>query len=264
MDVRKEAIAQALREVLRPKGAVLRAEGRMRSLEGLPDERGVWFGEAPETVEIDELGVRFRVDVLGGQKTGHFFDQAENRRTAGALCRDRTVLDAYCNTGGFALQALRHGAKSALGIDASADTLARAVENAALNGFGERFSAECSEAYAALDRLLSQGRRFGAVLLDPPAFAKSRKAAAPALVGYRDLNTLGLRLVEDDGFLVTSSCSYHIEEERFVEAVREAAARANRRLRLVRRGEQAADHPVSPDVPESRYLKHFVFHVLSR
>jgi 23S rRNA (cytosine1962-C5)-methyltransferase len=173
------------------------------------------------------------------------------------------VLDVFCNTGGFALQALRHGARSAMAIDSSADTLARAQANAALNGLEGSFVAECSGANEALERLVAQGRRFGAVMLDPPAFAKTRKTAARARVGYRDLNALGLSLVEDGGFLVTSSCSYHIEEERFLETIRQAADHAGRRLRTVRRGEQAADHPVSPAVPESRYLKHFVFHVLT-
>jgi 23S rRNA (cytosine1962-C5)-methyltransferase len=261
IETRKEALRAALNEVLAPRGAVLRAEGRMRELEGLGDDRGLWFGDVPETVDIDELGVKYRVTPLGSQKTGHFYDQAENRRFAGSLCKGRTLLDVYSNTGGFALHALVQGAKSATCVDLSAENIERAQLNAQLNGV--KLEGLVAEGKATLEQMVAAGKRFGAVSLDPPAFAKTRKVAAKALVGYRDINALGLALVDEGGFLFTSSCSFHVQEERFVEAIHEAAQRAGRRIRMVRRGEQAPDHPVATAIPESRYLKSLVFHVLT-
>jgi 23S rRNA (cytosine1962-C5)-methyltransferase len=261
IETRKDALKQALIDVFAPSGAVLRGDARMRDLEGLADERGVWFGDVADRIEIDEHGVKFVVDPLGSQKTGHFYDQAENRRFAAGLSRGRTVLDVYCNTGGFALHALVAGAKSAVAVDIDEANTARAAQNAALNGVGDKLEAVTAEGRTTLEQLVGAGKRYGVVMLDPPAFAKSRKVASKALAGYRDVNALGLALVAEGGFLVTSSCSYHVEEDRFVEAVVQGAQRVGRKLVVVRRGEQAPDHPVVPGVPESRYLKHYVFHV---
>lgn len=262
MDVRKDAIREAIEGVLAPRGVALRAEGKMRALEGLEDTRGVWWGEVPEKLTIEELdGLKFVVDPLGSQKTGHFYDQAENRRFAARVCRDRTVLDLFANAGGFGLYAAAAGARRVTCVDASEENCARALENARLNGVGDRLEAGVGEAKHLLERLVADGKRYGVVMVDPPAFAKTRKTAGQALKGYRDVNALAATLVEPDGFLVTSSCSYHVEEERFFEAIAEGAAKAGRRLRLVRRGEQAPDHPVLPEVPETRYLKHAVYQV---
>lgn len=262
METRKEALKQAIVEIFEPRAAVLRADARMRDLEGLTDDRGPWFGDVPDDVEIEEHGVRFRVQPLGAQKTGHFFDQAENRRFAGSLCRGRTVLDVYANTGGFGLHALVAGAKSAVCVDSDAGNADRARANAELNGVAGQLDFRVSEGKGTLEHLVTEGARFGAVVIDPPAFAKSRKVAARALAGYRDVNALAITLVEHGGFLFTSSCSYHVQEDRFVEAIQAAAQRAGRRIRMVRRGEQAPDHPVSPAIPETRYLKSLAFHVL--
>lgn len=260
-EARKDVIAQALQEVFEPRGAVLRSEGRARQLEGLEDERAAWFGDPPEHVDIDEYGVRFRVSLLGGQKTGHFFDQADNRRFAGGLCRGRTVLDVYANGAGWALHALRSGAASAVAVDKSAECAERMRVNAELNGVADRLEVVEAEGRQVLQQLLGRSARFGAVVLDPPAFAKTRKAAGSALRGYREINALGLSLVEPGGFLFTSSCSFHVQEDRFLDEIAQAARLAGRRLRLVRRGDQAADHPVALAVPETRYLKSFAFQV---
>lgn len=260
-EVRKPVIQQALQEVFEPRGAVLRSEGRARQLEGLDEERTAWFGDPPEHVDIDEYGVRFRVALLGGQKTGHFFDQADNRRFAGSLCRGRTVLDVYANGAGWALHALHQGATSATAVDKSADCAERMRVNAELNGVANRLEIVEAEGKLTLQHLLSQSAQFGAVVLDPPAFAKSRKTAGSALRGYREINALGLSLVEPGGFLFTSSCSYHVQEDRFLDEIAQAAKMAGRRLRLVRRGDQAADHPVALAIPETRYLKSFSFQV---
>lgn len=258
---RKEAIAAALKEVTGARAAVLRSEGRNRQLEGLEDERGVLWGDPPQTLVIDEWGVRFQVPVLGGQKTGHFFDQADNRNFAGPLCRGRTVLDVYANGGGWALHALAHGATHAIAVDKSAECAQRICDNAELNGFEDRMESVQAEGKKFLEHQVIRSQQYGVVVLDPPAFAKTKKAAGSALRGYRDINALGLQLVEEGGFFFTSSCSFHVHEERFVETIREAAAMVGRRLRMIRRGQQSADHPVVPGIPESRYLKSFAFAV---
>lgn len=261
MEVRKPQLAEAIQQVLAPRAAVLRNDAKVRELEGLTTGREPWFGDVPGEVAFDELGVRFALDVLGGQKTGHFFDQADNKHAAAPLCRDRTVLDVYANTGGWALHALAAGARSAVVIDSDADNCARAVANGARNGFDGRLEAIAAEAKKTLQQLVAEGRRFGAVVIDPPAFAKQRKAAGAALKGYREINALASMLVEEGGFLFSSSCSWHVEEDRFLEAVVGGAHDAGKRLLLVRRGEQAADHPVLPAAPETRYLKSFTFRV---
>ena len=262
MDKRTEILKEALRSVLNPVGAVFRNESKVRELEGLTCGQSEWFGEIPDTVEIDEYGVSYKIPLLGGQKTGHFFDQAINRKVAGEWCRDRTVLDVYANTGGWALQALKNGAKHATIIDKSAATAELSVDNVERNGFGERCDVVCAEATRTLEMLVAEGSRYGAVVLDPPAFAKNRKSASAALKGYTRINAMGMTLVEPGGFLFTSSCSYHVQEDRFLDAISSAAKLADRRLRLVRRGEQAPDHPMLPAVPESRYLKSLAFQVL--
>jgi 23S rRNA (cytosine1962-C5)-methyltransferase len=261
MELRKDLLEAALREVVAPAGAVLRSEGPARRLEGLEDERRAWFGEVPDETEIEESGVRFGVGLLEGQKTGHFHDQAPNRAALAPLCRGADVLDVYANSGGFGLHALVAGAASCLFVDRSAQCAEAIRANAARNGVAERARALVADGKDTLQQLVRDGRRFGVVMLDPPAFAKTRKAAGAALKGYLDVNALGMRLVEPGGLLATSSCSWHVEEERFLEVVVEAAARAGRRLALVRRGEQGPDHVIRPEIPETRYLKHLVFRV---
>jgi 23S rRNA (cytosine1962-C5)-methyltransferase len=259
MERRKELLADALRQVLPLRGAVLRSEGPARALEGLEEERALWFGEVPDQVDIDEYGVTFRVSLMVGQKTGHFFDQALNRQAAAAWCGGRTVLDVFANSGGWALAALKAGASSAVCVDRSALCGDIIRTNAALNGVEDRLEVVVGDAKPTLDRLRASGRRFGAVVLDPPAFAKSRKVVGAALRGYRELNAQGAALVEPGGLLFTSSCSWHVHEDRFLESAHAGIRDAGRRARLVRRGEQAPDHMVLPEVPETRYLKSLSF-----
>lgn len=254
---RKEQIREALAE--HGSAAVLRNEGRFRALEGLPEERADWWGDIPEYVDIDELGVRFRVGLHAGQKTGHFFDQAVNRHHAGRLCEGLDVLDVYANTGGWALQALVNGARSAVMIDKREDNCEAALVNAELNGV--ELEAYADEGKKTLQVMRDEGRRFGAVVLDPPAFAKTRKAANSALRGYEEINGIGLDLVRPGGLFFTSSCSFHVHEDRFVDAVHKAARKKRRTLTVIRRGEQAPDHPVIIGIPETRYLKSWAFRV---
>lgn len=257
METRKGLLAEALSAVLQPKGALLRSEGPARAHEGLSEERGPWFGSPPDEVDIDEYGVAFRVPLSSGQKTGHFFDQAENRRAAAPWCRGRRVLDVFSNSGGWALSALKAGAEHAICVDRSQVCEQSILANASLNGCRDRIEVITAEAAPTLAKMRADGLRFGAVVLDPPAYAKSRKVVGAALRGYRELNAQGAALVAPGGLLFTSSCSWHVEEERFLHEVLEGVRSVGRRARLLRRGEQGPDHPVLPELPESRYLKSF-------
>jgi 23S rRNA (cytosine1962-C5)-methyltransferase len=262
LEQRLDVLRTAIEEVLAPAGAVFRNDNRVRELEGLEQGRSVWFGDVPEHVDIDEYGVTFRVPLLGGQKTGHFFDQAFNRLAAGRLAADRTVLDVYANTGGFGLQCLAHGAREVLFVEKSEPTAEACGLNAEINDVADRATVVATEATKFLEHLVAQGERFDLVCIDPPAFAKSKKTAGAALRGYARVNALAMTLVRPGGFLITSSCSHHVHEDRFLEALTKASTMAERPIRLVRRGEQAPDHPVLPAVPETRYLKHVVAQVL--
>ena len=262
MDKLKHHIETALKEVLNPIGAVFRNDSPMRALEGLEQEKGIWFGDVPDTVDIEEFGVKFKVHLLGGQKTGHFFDQADNRHFAGKLCDGAEMLDVYSNSGGWGLHALHHGAKRVIFVDKQEACCEQIEANVELNGFTERSVILCDEGKKTLEALLTQGMRFDAVNLDPPAFAKQRRAATSALKGYQEINRLGLLLVKPGGYFFSSSCSYHVHEDRFLEAIQKAAAEAGRSLRMIRRGEQSADHPTRPEVPETRYLKSYAFQVM--
>ncbi len=179
MEVRKPQLAEALQQVLAPRSVVLRNEAKVRELEGLEPGRELWFGELPGEVAFEEHGVRFALDVMDGQKTGHFFDQADNKRAAAPLCTGRTVLDVYANTGGWALHALAAGARSAVVIDSDAANVRRAVENAARNGHAGKLEGIAAEAKRTLQQLVAEGRRFGAVVVDPPddPVAQSRREA---------------------------------------------------------------------------------------
>ena len=260
-EARRELIRKALEDVFGPVGAVLRSEGRARQLEGLEEERDVWFGDVPSVVEIEEYGVTFRVDLLTGQKTGHFYDQAVNRRDFGDLCGAARVLDVYAHSGGWALQALTRGASEAVIVDKSEAACALAADNLDRNGVAARGAVVQAEGRKFLVNAVAEQEQYDAVNLDPPAFAKTRKAAGSALRGYQEINQLGLQLVARGGLFGTSTCSYHIEDERFEEALRKAARKARRRIRLVRKSTAAADHPVRLEVPETRYLKHYLFQV---
>lgn len=259
MDRRKDLLRAAL-QGLGVRGAVLRGDVGARALEGLPvGDNEVWFGEVPPRVRFEENGVRFQADPLAGQKTGFFFDQAENRLFGAARCRGQKVLDVYAHTGAWALHALVGGATEAVAIDASGPACALIAENGALNGVSDRLRVIEADAREAMDQLLAAKERFDVVCIDPPAFAKSRKKAGIALGAYKAVNAQAARLVKPGGLLFSSSCSHHVLPERFEEAVVAGIRQAGRSAVLVRRGGQAPDHPILPGVPETEYLKHLVF-----
>lgn len=253
MDASLPLVVEALRELLAPRAILLRNDSPVRRLEGLPEEARLAHGEEA-VARVEENGLRFEVDLLGGQKTGWFFDQRENRARVAALAKGATVLDAFCHTGGFGLAAARAGAASVTLLDRSQAALDLALASAAANGL-PGVEAIRGDAMEVLERLGTEGRRFGVVVSDPPAFAKTRKDIPNALRAYARLARLSASLVEPGGVLFIASCSHHAEPGAFFLAVAEGLFRARRTGRILWSGGAGADHPVHPMLPESAYLK---------
>jgi 23S rRNA (cytosine1962-C5)-methyltransferase len=258
---RRDLLADLLVELLRPGGIYLRTERGIRQLEGLELQDGPLWGSVPEApVPIEEGGLRFLVNLAEGQKTGFYLDQRDNRRAVAPLTAGRRVLDAFCYTGGFGLHAARAGAASVLGLDVSEPALALARENARLNGL-ENLTFQRDDGFAGLDALARSGQKFGAVVLDPPKFARDRHAVEEALRGYGRLQTLALRLLEPDGILVTCCCSGLITQDMLTNLLAQLATDQRRDLQILERRGQAADHPVSASCLETNYLKCLVCRV---
>ncbi len=266
IDRLKPLILEKLRKVLAEDGIIIRgiyerSDAKVRLQEGMERQKG-FIGEPFDTkVEIVENGVRYLVDVKDGQKTGFFLDQKYNRLAIQRLCPGKKVLDCFTHTGSFALNAGFAGASSVLGVDASELAVAQARENALLNGLSERVSFLCSDVFDLLPSLEKKGELFDVVILDPPAFTKSRNSVKNAVKGYREINLRGLKLVKDGGYLATCSCSHFMTPELFAKTIREAASGAHKRLRQVEYRTQAADHPILWAADESYYLKFYIFQV---
>lgn len=263
----KLTIVDALKKVLSEdgihiRGVYERSDAKVRLQEGMERYKG-FIGEPFDTkVEITENGVRYIVDVEDGQKTGFFLDQKNNRAAIHRFCKDKKVLDCFTHTGSFALNAGIAGAKSVLGVDASQLAVDQATENAKLNGLEERVKFQCADVFELLPQLEAEGESFDVVILDPPAFTKSRNSVKNAVKGYREINIRGLKLVRDGGFLVTCSCSHFMEQDLFTKTIREAAAGAHKRLRQVEFRTQACDHPILWAADQSYYLKFYIFQVV--
>jgi 23S rRNA (cytosine1962-C5)-methyltransferase len=255
----KGMLVELLVEEQRPRAIIERNDVRVRELEGLTLTTGVLYGDAPDELEIVQDGVRFRVSPLGGQKTGSFLDQRENRLAARNVARGR-ALDCFTFNGAFALH-LAPVCESVLGLDVSGDAVAAAERNAELNGAG---NVEFREAnvFDALREMETGGERFDLIVLDPPAFAKNRASVQKAIRGYKEINLRALKLLNTGGTLVTCTCSYHMSEGMFIEMVTEAGRDARRRIQLVEKRMQARDHPVLLGVPETYYLKCLIVRVL--
>lgn len=325
MDLRRDEIVEALREVFAPAGIYERSDAGVRELEGLEPRKGVLWGDCPRHVEIEENGIRLIVDIYEGQKTGYFFDQRENRalleplmrgygRRSGIELRETaneeglpvmrpynaggkevtfpywdgaTVLECFSHTGSFTLNACKFGAKKVTCLDISEHAIETARTNVRLNGFEDRVEFVVADAFEYLreqvkslderqlraqgggrkvdtSKPLPNGRTWDVVILDPPAFAKSRSAVEGACRGYKDINLHGMKLVNEGGYLVTASCSYHVRPELFLETVQAAAADARKTLRLVEYRGAGKDHPQILGVDEGNYLKYAVFEVRSR
>ncbi len=259
MDARLDLICDALEEVLHPTGIVERNESPLRLLENLPQEKGILRGTAAPTI-ITENGIQYGVELLEGQKTGFFLDQRENRAAIRQYCDGGTVLDCFCNDGGFTLNARRAGAASVTGVDASDETIQRARSNAALNGMsGVEFRK--ADTFEALKQLHKSDAIFDVVILDPPSFTKSRKNVPAARKGYKELHTHALKLINEGGILATACCSHHIESDVFLDIVDETARKSGRGLQLLEWRGAAPDHPTLPAVPETRYLKFGIFQI---
>lgn len=266
IDKWKPVILDKLKKVLAEdnihvRGIYERSDAKVRENEGMERWKG-FVGETFDTrVEITENGVKYIVDVEDGQKTGFFLDQKNNRAAIRKLCPGKKVLDCFTHTGSFALNAGMAGAASVLGVDASMTGIDQAMENAKLNGLEDRVRFQCADVFELLPKLEEQGEKFDLVILDPPAFTKSRKAVKNAVKGYREINMRGLKLVEEGGFLATCSCSHFMEPELFAKTIKEAARSAHKRPRQVEFHTQAPDHPILWAAEESYYLKFYIFQV---
>ena len=243
------------------RGVYERSDAKVREQEGMERYKG-FIGEPFDTkVEIVENGVRYYVDVRDGQKTGFFLDQKYNRRAVGKLCSGARVLDCFTHTGSFALNAGLCGAAHVTGVDASELGVNQARENAALNGLQDRVEFVCADVFDLLPRLEKQGEKYDVVILDPPAFTKSRSSIKKAVKGYREINLRGMKLVKDGGYLATCSCSHFMDYELFTQTVGQAARNVHKRLRQVEFRTQAPDHPILWGAGDSYYLKFYIFQV---
>ncbi len=261
MEQFKNDIADALYEELKPEGIYERNDVPVRELEGLEQKTGLLRGSVPDLIEMTENGVRFLVDVKNGQKTGFFLDQKENRAAIAPFVKGARVLDCFTHTGSFALHAGHYGASEVIGVDISEYAVKCAEENARLNGLSGTVSFKAANVFDLLHEELAEKKSYDMVILDPPAFTKTRSAVAGATRGYKEINLRGMQLVRDGGYLVTCSCSQHILPEMFLDIVRDAMRDARVSLRQVEYRTQGRDHPILPASPETQYLKCGIFQV---
>lgn len=263
----KEEIVQDLKELMAEDGITIRgvyerSDAKEREKEGMKKYKGFLGKEFDTKVLIEENGVKYFVDVKDGQKTGFFLDQKYNRLAMQRICKDAEVLDCFTHTGSFALNAGIAGAKSVMGVDASELAVMQAAENAALNNLQDTVKFTCADVFELLPQLEQEGRQFDVVILDPPAFTKSRNTIKNAMKGYREINIRGLKLVKDGGYLATCSCSHFMDYENFTKVIGQAARSAHKRLRQVEFRTQSPDHPILWAADESYYLKFYIFQVV--
>lgn len=253
MERNKRAVIDALVAVCKPQGIIERSDAPVRALEGLPVCSGVVYGTVPETICIEENGLKFTVSLYEGQKTGWFLDQKANRRVVASFAQGRSILDVFCNAGGFALNCLKAGAVSVLAIDSSEHAIAAVKENARLNGLETGLQTMCANAFDVLRNL--QKELYDYIVLDPPAFAKNRAAVKQALRGYKEINLRAMRAIKTGGMLASFSCSYWIKRDDFLYMLNAAASDAGVRLKIIQELRQDIDHPVRLGYDESFYLK---------
>ena len=266
IDQFKLQIVEACKKVMAEDGIFIRgvyerSDAKVRTNEGMDRIKGFIGNEFDTKVQIVENGVKYYVDVKDGQKTGFFLDQKYNRQAIQKLCKGKRVLDCFTHTGSFALNAGIAGAESVLGVDASDLGVHQAEENARLNGLEERVKFVCRDVFELLPELEEKGEKFDVVILDPPAFTKSRNSIKNATKGYKEINMRGMKLLKDGGFLATCSCSHFMDYELFTETINKAAHDVHKRLRQVEYRTQAPDHPILWAADESYYLKFYIFQV---
>ena len=268
IDRYKEMLVELLKKVLAEDGIRIcgvyeRSDVKVRKQEGMEPYKGFIGEEFPTLVEIVENGVKYQVDVKDGQKTGFFLDQKYNRLAIQKLCRNARVLDCFTHTGSFALNAGYAGAKEVTGVDASHLAVDQATANAALNGLSDSVKFICEDVFDLLPKLEEKGEKYDVVILDPPAFTKSRSSVKNAVKGYREINLRAMKLVKDGGFLATCSCSHFMDYQLFTQTIGQAARNVHKRLRQVEYRTQAPDHPILWSADESYYLKFYIFQVCS-
>ena len=262
MEVWKDAIVKALHAIFSPKGIYERNDVPVRELEGLKQQKGFLSEPFDTNIIINENGLKFYVDIENGQKTGYFLDQQDNRRTIQQISKDADVLGAFTYTGTFEIHAAHYGAKSVLGLDISEKAVAQANRNAELNGVEKICTFQAVNAFDVLKQWGKDGRQYDMVMLDPPAFTKSREQIPKALSGYKEINLRGMKLVKPGGFLVTSSCTNLVQPEMFLQTIHAAAKDAKRVLRQVTFQAQASDHPIIWGIENTNYLKFLIVQVL--
>lgn len=266
IDRYKEHLVDLLKEILAADGITIRgvyerSDAKERLKEGMERVKGFMGAEFDTNVEIIENGVHYMVDVKEGQKTGFFLDQKYNRQSIRSICRGAKVLDCFTHTGSFALNAGQAGAASVLGLDASALGVEQAKKNAALNGLSDIVDFECADVFEKLPQMEATGEKFDVIILDPPAFTKSRNSVKNAVKGYREINLRAMKLIRDGGYLATCSCSHFMTYELFTKTIGQAAANVHKRLRQVSFATQAPDHPILWAADTSYYLKFYIFQV---
>ncbi len=262
MDKWKPAIVKALERIFQPKGIYERNDVPVRELEGMTQQKGFLSEPFDTQIIIKENGVKMHVDLENGQKTGYFLDQHDNRRAIQHIVKGADVLGAFCYTGSFETHAGAYGAKSVLGLDISENAVAQARRNAELNGLQDIVKYQAVNAFDVLKQWSKEGRQYDVVMLDPPAFTKSRETIQKAITGYKEINLRGMKLVKKGGFLVTSSCTNLVQPELFLQTIQMAARDARRQLRQVTFQAQASDHPIIEGWENTNYLKFLIVQVM--
>lgn len=262
MDLLKNEIKDSLLEIFpQTKGIILRNDSYWRKIEGLDLYDEIIFGTLPEEIEISENGIIYRISLTSGQKTGYFFDQRLNRNFLQSISKDKTVLDLFTNQGGFALNAALGNAKNVIGIDISSSVITMARSNALLNNFQNIYFFEF-DVFEYLKNQISENSSYDLIICDPPAFAKNKKSVKNALIAYRRVNKLAMKCLNNNGILLTSSCSQHIDDSSFYMEIQKAANESQKKLIQIYQGIQSPDHPVLPSMNETKYLKFLGFIVM--
>ncbi len=262
MELLKAEVVAAIEKVLKPKAVLLRNDSSARAQEGLDQYIELGSGQMPELLQVEENGHRFQVQAQHGQKTGWFFDQADNRARMARYIQGGRVLDVCSYVGGWGIQAASMGAEEVVCVDTSASALEMVETNAALNEVSGKLSTKRANAFDALRDMRSERERFDVIVLDPPAFIKRRKDVKEGTLAYKRLNQAAMQLLSKDGILITSSCSHHMSQESLLQLVQQGARHNDRFIQLLEQGQQATDHPIHPAIPETAYLKTFYLRVL--
>lgn len=254
MEKRKEMIVKILVDIFNPTGIYERSDVSVRVKEGLKETKGILYGTVSEEIIINENDIKLHVDIVNGQKTGYFLDQKENRDNIKYYCKDKTVLDCFCNVGGFSLNASKHGAKKVYSLDISERAIEEVNKNAKLNNF-TNIEPICCDVFEKLREYKKENKKFDLIVLDPPAFIKTIDTVNNGYKGYLDINTIALKLIEKDGYLITCSCSQHLTLPLFIKMIEEAVRNSKVKAKLVEIKFQGKDHASLMNMNESLYLK---------